>query len=114
LTEGLLEDAYAFAGSFIKNRPMKKDEDIKMVEESKSGGAGILRTESEYADTLRLYEVNFEEVQVLIDTLTKNMEESKLKGAFDSLAMLFEEDYSSMEKTFENALMVWRGMLTLV
>lgn len=28
--------------------------------------------------------------------------------------MLFEEDYGSMERTFENSLMVWRGMLALV
>jgi hypothetical protein len=92
LTEKLLEDAYAFAGSFIKNRPMKRDEDVSMVEESKegSGGAGVWKTESEYADTLRLYEINFDEVQVLIETLTKNMEESMLKAAFESLVMLFE------------------------
>jgi hypothetical protein len=35
LNETLLEDAYAFASSFIKNRPKSAEGDVTMSEESK-------------------------------------------------------------------------------
>lgn len=67
LTESLLEDAFSFACSFVKNRPITvaaDTGDVSMTEESKQGGAGcVSKGPSEHAETLKLYEINFEEVE---------------------------------------------------
>ena len=84
----------------------KRSADVQMVEESKQG-AGILKTGSEHADVLKLYQINFDEVQFFISKVNKTMSEDEQKQALDSLISLFEQEYSSSsDKSFEKCIMV--------
>jgi HECT-domain (ubiquitin-transferase) len=117
------DDAYAFATSFVKNSPtsVSSDGDHVMKEEQKQGGAGQIKHhikgyhESENADTLRLYEVDFEIVKKFIKKAEKSFAtEEDLRKSIDSLIDLFEGEFRIQAKTFPNTLMIWRAMLILI
>jgi hypothetical protein len=64
---------------------------------------------------IKKFEIDFELVDKLFKKLAKCFEnEQKMRSALERLIEVFSFVFQSSQKTFEDALMVWRGMTMLL
>ena len=61
------------------------------------------------------YAIDFKQVNTLFQKLKKSFpNEQQMRAAIERLIELFSFEYSNSQKTPENVLMIWRGMIILL